>query len=566
MGGLPVNASIRARVGVLGALVAAVACGPSVTVPEAPDSTAATPASGLADTNAVPPAIAVNAKPMSARISPSKDETLTVVVELSGDSIAVVRSQAPDLTISQSTEQSVADALRTQQASLIGTIEAMGGHVLATFQHAINGIKVSIPASRLGSLTGLPGVVAIRSVGVYQMTNAQSVPYIGAPAVWQGPPGYHGEGIKVAIIDTGLDYTHANFGGPGSSADYSAAHDNGAEKLPANPALFGPAAPKVKGGTDFVGDNYNASAQNPDGTPDTVRRTPQPDPNPLDCNGHGSHVGGTTAGFGVTSGGATYTGPYNANTPNQSFRIGPGVAPKADLYAVRVFGCSGSTNVVVEALDWAVANHMQVVNMSLGSDFGDAESSDAIASENAEKSGIVVVASAGNAGRTVPYIVGSPSTGDRVISVAAVDSHQSFPGATVHLNPSNTTQSWQNSNNGPLPSGSLPVQTLRNQDGTVSLGCSESGYQDANGNSTVSGNLLITIRGTCARIYRAQAAFAHGAAGAAMINNAAGYPAFEGDIQSCIPGAPPDNSVGRPCEQPVPADGVCKRGTLQGNH
>ena len=146
------NASIRARVGVLGALVAAVACGPSVTVPEAPDSTAATPASGLADTNAVPPAIAVNAKPMSARISPSKDETLTVVVELSGDSIAVVRSQAPDLTISQSTEQSVADALRTQQASLIGTIEAMGGHVLATFQHAINGIKVSIPASRLGSL------------------------------------------------------------------------------------------------------------------------------------------------------------------------------------------------------------------------------------------------------------------------------------------------------------------------------------------------------------------------------------------------------------------------------
>ena len=51
-------------------------------------------------------------------------------------------------------------------------------------------------------------------------------------------------------------------------------------------------------------------------------------------------------------------------------KVGPGVAPEVDLYAVRVFGCEGSTDVTVEAIDWAVANDMDVINMSLGSPFG----------------------------------------------------------------------------------------------------------------------------------------------------------------------------------------------------
>jgi subtilisin family serine protease len=84
-----------------------------------------------------------------------------------------------------------------------------------------------------------------------------------------------------------------------------------------------------------------------------------PDPNPLDCAGHGSHTSGTAAGFGVTSAGTTFNGHYDATTPGQSFSIGPGVAPLADLYMVRVFGCTGSTNVVVDAIDWAVANDMR---------------------------------------------------------------------------------------------------------------------------------------------------------------------------------------------------------------
>src|SRR5262249_2992880 len=139
----------------------------------------------------------------------------------------------------------------------------------------------------------------------------------------------------------------------------------------------------------------------------------------------------TAAGSGVLSDGTTYHGPYNAGTVGgNSWNVGPGVAPKADLYAVRVFGCNGSTDVVGDAIEWAVAHEMDVSNMSLGSIFGSKDDPSAAASTNAAKAGVVVVASAGNSGPS-PYIVGSPATGNGAVAVAASDPTQTFPGAIV---------------------------------------------------------------------------------------------------------------------------------------
>ena len=115
---------------------------------------------------------------------------------------------------------------------------------------------------------------------------------------------------------------------------------------------------------------------------------PQPDPNPLDCYGHGSHTAGTAAGFGVLNDGTTYTGPYNAHTiSSHDWNVAPGVAPKADIYAYRVFGCAGSSSVVDLAINQAVADGMDVISMSLGSTFGGTDDPTTVAAQNAVNGG-----------------------------------------------------------------------------------------------------------------------------------------------------------------------------------
>lgn len=440
----------------------------------------------------------------------------TVVLKMVGDPVAVVRSRAPGKQLAEGQRHSIQRDLRSRQDAIVPSIQNMGGTVLGQFQHAINGIKVRGTPEQIRSFAALPGVVEVKAVRTYHLDNAESVPFIGAPQAWQGPPGLHGEHVRIAVIDTGVDYTHANFGGPGTVAAWNTAF--AASTQPADPTLFGPNAPKVKGGTDLVGDAYNA---------DIPTSVPVPDPNPLDCNGHGSHTSGTATGFGVTSAGTTFKGSYDATTPGQSFIIGPGVAPLADLYAVRIFGCAGSTNVVVDAIDWAVANDMQVISMSLGSLFGNEDDADAEASENAVNSGVVVVASSGNSG-TIPYIAGNPSTGEKAISVAAVDSHASFPGEALALVPTGGITALD-ANGIPAADGTaLQVVVLRTNSGAVSLGCDPAEYTAAG----VKGKLVVTTRGVCARVARAVYGQQAGAAAVAMINSAPGYPPFEGPITS----------------------------------
>src|SRR5437016_11532390 len=405
----------------------------------------------------------------------------TVVLKMSGDPVALVRSRAPGKQLAPGQRESIELDLRARQDAIVPTIQKMGGTVLAQFQHALNGIKVRGTPEQIRSFTSLPGVVAVKPVRFYHLDNAHSVPFIGAPQAWQGPPGLHGEHVRIAVIDTGVDYTHANFGGPGTVVAYNAAFASSTQ--PADPSLFGPDAPKVKGGIDLVGDAYNPIDPN--------HATPTPDPNPLDCNGHGSHTSGTATGFGVAADGSTYHGPYDASTTGKSFTIGPGVAPLADLYHVRVFGCARSTNVVTEAIDYAVANGADVISMSLGADFGNEDSADAEASENAQEAGVIVVAASGNAGN-IPYITSSPASGDKPVSVAAIDSHAGFPGATVALSTGDSVTAID-ANGAHFSDGTtLGVVVLKS--GTrISLGCDPAEYTAAG----VTGKLVVTRRGTC---------------------------------------------------------------------
>ena len=333
-----------------------------------------------------------------------------IELEAAPASAAFGQARARGTTAAKTASRNQTAAIKRAQAAVESQFGASATKARTLYRaHALySGVAVRTDASKVQALAALPGVKAVHRITPKQASNSSSVPLIGAPEVWKGR-GETGQGVRVGVIDTGIDYTHADFGGPGTKAAFEAASASN---------TFKPTA-KVVGGYDFAGDAYN---------PSEGVGVPVPDPNPIDCEGHGSHVSGTTAGLGVNKDGSTYTGGYSSDIDPASLSIGPGVAPGASLYALKVFGCDGDTSVVGQALDWAadpngdgdLSDRLDVVNMSLGSSYGSPDDPDAVASNNLAALGTVVVASIGNSG-DVYEVGGSPGNATRVLGVAASD-------------------------------------------------------------------------------------------------------------------------------------------------
>jgi hypothetical protein len=296
------------------------------------------------------------------------------------------------------------------------TSASIGGQVMFRAQRVYNGIAMVVSPDKISAITALPGVKAVHPmIPKSLVTTFSDIDFLNTRPAWTtGPFGTHGENVKVADIDTGLDYIHRNFGGSGAAADYTATSDTSAVPNANYPT------PKIPGGIDLVGDAYVGS------------NTPVPDNNPLDCNGHGTATASLITGFGETNAGFTYSGSYDATNPViSSLKIPPGFAPAAKLYPVRVFGCSGSTNVVVEAIEWAMdpngdgnfSDHMDVINMSLGANEGYADDPDDVAATIASQTGIIVCSAAGNAGDSY-YIHSSPAAAAGTLGVAATFNDQ----------------------------------------------------------------------------------------------------------------------------------------------
>ncbi|KAI1795577.1 subtilisin-like protease [Ganoderma leucocontextum] len=181
--------------------------------------------------------------------------------------------------------------------------------------------------------------------------------------------GILGKGIKIGIIDTGVDYTHPFLGGA-----FGAGH-------------------KVIGGHDFVGDAYSTN-------------TPTPDNDPLDqCNGHGTHVAGII--------GADPGNPFNVS----------GVAYEASINAYRIFGCAGSVSddIIVEALLQGYKDGNDILTLSLGGSDGWTESSSSVVSSRIAAAGRIVTIAAGNDGAVGSWYSSSPGNAINAISVASLD-------------------------------------------------------------------------------------------------------------------------------------------------
>ena len=173
--------------------------------------------------------------------------------------------------------------------------------------------------------------------------------------------GYYGEGAKVGIIDTGLNYHHPAFG-----------------------SCFKTPGCRVINGYDFTGDDGTTEKEDPDDN----------------CKYHGTHVAGIVAG---------------------DDELFTGVAPKAQLGAYKVFPCSGgaSESIIMRALEQAYHDGMDIVNLSLGSPSGWDMRPYSHLIDRLSELGLIVIASQGNSGAEGLFMGGSPSISKSAIAVAS---------------------------------------------------------------------------------------------------------------------------------------------------
>jgi uncharacterized repeat protein (TIGR01451 family) len=459
------------------------------------------------------PAAAVSfGEALKANVSASRIQARRLAASAGRRQMASVRSE-------QSRFEASLSALRTRPKDLFRV------------QRALNGVALEVDLSDLDALRGLPGVKRVIPLYLEFPTNSTSVPFIGAPNVWANtiglPAGADGTGIRIGVIDSGIDYLHPAFGGPGATvADYETERDDTAIFTTLGTPAGGsfPTA-KVAGGWDFAGDAYTGSA-----TP------PAPDPNPMDCGGHGSHVAGTVGAFGMNADGTTFAGPYDADPSTYApLGIGPGVAPRATLYALRVFGCSGATGLTTQAIDWAMdpdgdddfSDHLDVVNMSLGSRFGSALTATAVASDNAALAGVIVVSSAGNEGETY-FVTGSPGTGSRVISTASsLDDEIGVASVRVNVPPAiaGDYRAGSASFGPPLTPAGVTGNVVLALDPADAAGpLTTDGCSPLTNAANVAGNVALVDRGTCGFTLKVKNAQDAGAIAVIIADNAIGAP------------------------------------------
>lgn len=355
-----------------------------------------------------------------------------------------------------------------------------------------NGISVRMTADRIAALRAVAGVKAVFPVHTVQLDDAPSsdaapdlftaLAMTGAD-ITQSALGFTGKKVLVGVIDSGIDYDHPDLGG-----------------------CFG-AGCRVAIGHDFVGDAYDA------GDPSTL---PEPDDDPDDCGGHGTHVAGIIGANGLVK----------------------GVAPEVTLGAYRVFGCNGSagTDVILKAMERASADGVRVLNLSLGTPFAWPESPEAQAANQLVKSGVVVVGSIGNSGSNGLWAAGAPGNGDLVIGTASVE-NTVIASAAFRISPhdglaSDGLVAFNAATGSPvIPSaGTLPL--IRT--GTVTATSDACTALPA---GSLTGQIALIRRGGCGFFVKATSAQAAGAAGVVLYNSApeALNPSAEGTPAVTIP-------------------------------
>ena len=344
---------------------------------------------------------------------------------------------------------------------------------------------------------------------VQDLNAKNSVSFIGAKEA--NELGITGKGLRIGIIDTGIDYTHTMFGGSGSIEEFKSID-------PTAPVANYPH--KIEGGIDLVGDEFSPAS------PVKELRIPRPDTNPLDVrSGHGTHVAGTVAGIG--DGVNTYDG----------------VAPEAIMHGIKVFGKNSTGDaIVIAALEYSVdpngdldpSDRLDIVNLSLGGSYGKPSINYSEAVTNTTRAGISFVAAAGNSG-DAPYIVGAPSTSTDALSVAAgidyMDHNIMSEGTAVSIDgQTKTIHSPSASFSKLLVDG----ETVSGEVAYIGAATEELTAEQA---SAVAGKVALVDRGINPFLEKAERALKAGAIAVVIANNVDGEATVAGgsDVRMSIP-------------------------------
>jgi subtilisin family serine protease len=251
-----------------------------------------------------------------------------------------------------------------------------------SYKNAFNGVAMKLPANQVQSLLKSTTVKAVYSdlqvqveppvkeknseVDTLGKGMADERSYLQVDKLHE--EGYTGKGVKVGVIDTGIDYNH-----PDLKDVFKGGYD----------IVDNDADPMETTYEDWI------NAGKPTGTYLTT---------------HGTHVSGIIAGQGK----------------NTSEYATTGIAPDAELYAYRVLGPygSGTTAGVIAGIDRAVEDGMDVINLSLGAALNDPMFPTSMAVNNAVLSGVTAVVAAGNSGDRM-YTLGSPGAAALALTVGA---------------------------------------------------------------------------------------------------------------------------------------------------
>jgi minor extracellular serine protease Vpr len=408
---------------------------------------------------------------------------LTVLIRLKGDSVAA------------SQEWRSREQVAAEQAAVINRVlaAAPNAEVVASMQLSTNAVVLRVDAADLGTLARDTGIARVVEVGDYRQDLSETVPYIGGELAHD--LGARGQGVRVAVIDSGIDYTHAALGGPGTQASYEAAWAPlpaaGAPAIPevapgtgylviddpgttADNGLF--PSSKVIGGYDFVGESWPNTDLLPD--PDPVAA-----PDATTFGGHGTHVADIIAGK-------------------------LGVAPAAKVYAVKACSapatsCSGVA--LMQAMDFAldpdgdgkIKDRVDIINMSLGSPYGQPFDDDlSLAVDNASKVGVLTVASAGNSADK-QFITGSPGGAYSALAVAQTEVPSSSLQLMTVLTPAAGNRGAVHQPWSAELTSTIEGPVFYPAAGGKRLGCADAAGANPYAPGELAGRIVLVDRGTC---------------------------------------------------------------------